>query len=204
MPIKFTSALGEGYIYTTYVNGEETDIFAPEHGGKYLIKVITENPECDDCYIKENEIVVDVGYFPRVNKTRIVITSPQIGAEYYVNDSVPIEYKTPLTDRDGFEFTTYVTSPDGVCEPADIWTPTVPGEYGMKSKCCWRRIHIQHFARVRCFSSGIGIIDVDISVDRKEIGKEAAQIQDMMEDFFSILLHGARKRSRIPQPSTQG
>lgn len=132
VPIKFTSALGEGYIYTTYVNGEETDIFAPEHGGKYLIKVIAENPECDDCYIKENEIAVDVGYFPRVNKTRIVITSPQVGAEYYVNDSVPIEYKTPLTDRDGFEFTTYVTSPDGVCEPADIWTPTVPGEYGIR------------------------------------------------------------------------
>lgn len=132
LPIEFTSTLGEGYTYTTYVNGVETGVFAPQKGGKYLVKVLAENPGCEDCYDKQKEIVVDVGYRPRLEKIQIVITSPKIDADYHVNDSVPIEFETPLFGRDDFIFKTYVTGPDGVRELMDTWAPTVPGEYGIR------------------------------------------------------------------------
>lgn len=132
VPIEFTSTLGEGYTYATYVNGVETDVFAPDEGGNYVVKVFAENPECEDCCDEQCQIVLNVGYFPRVDKTRIIITSPEIGVEYHVNDSIPIEYETPLVNRDGFEFKTYVTGPDGVRELTDTWAPTEPGEYGIK------------------------------------------------------------------------
>lgn len=132
VPIEFTSTLGEGYIYTTYVNGEQTKVFAPESGGQYVINVFAENPECEECYDKQSQIEFNVDDFPRVDKTRIAITSPKKGVEYNVNDSIPIEFDTPLLGRDGFEFNTYVTGPNGVRELTDIWAPTVPGKYGIK------------------------------------------------------------------------
>jgi len=132
VPIEFTSTLGEGYTYTTYVNGVETDVFAPENGGKYVVKVFAEIPGCEDCYDTQSQIAFNVDCFPRVDKTRIVITSPEIGVEYHVNDSVPIEFETPLAGRDGFEFKTYVTGPDGIRKLTDTWAPTVPGKYGIK------------------------------------------------------------------------
>ena len=132
VPIEYTSTLGEGYIYTTYVNNVETDIFAPDYGGTYVVKVLAENPECEDCPDMESQIQLNVDDFPRVEKTRIKITSPVIGAEYHVNDIIPIEFDTPLAGRDGFEFKTYVTSPNGVRELTDTWAPKVPGKYGIK------------------------------------------------------------------------
>ena len=39
-----------------------------------------------------------------------------MGCGLLVNDTVPIEFETPLTDRDDFIFKTYVTGPDGVRE----------------------------------------------------------------------------------------
>lgn len=132
VPIRFTSTLGEGYSYTTYVNGVETDVFAPEDGGRHVVKVFAENPGCLDCYDKQRQIAFDVGYFPRVNKTRIVIMSPKIGVQYHVNDSIPIEFETPLLGRDDFVFKTYVTGPDGVRKMTENWEPTIPGKYGIK------------------------------------------------------------------------
>lgn len=132
VPIEFTSTLGEGYSYTTYVNDVETDIFAPEYGGQYVVKVLAEDPGCEECYDEQSQIELDVDDFPRVDKIRIAITSPKIGVEYQVNGSIPIEFYSPLLGRDGFEFNTYVTGPNGVRELTDTWAPTVPGKYGIK------------------------------------------------------------------------
>lgn len=133
VPIEFTSTLAEGYNYTTYVNNVETTVFAPEKGGKYVVKVLAENPGCEDCYDKQRQITINIGYFPPVDKTRIVITSPEIGVTYSVNESVPIEFATPLINIAGFKFKAYVTGPDGVRNKADTWTwtPSMPGEYSI-------------------------------------------------------------------------
>jgi hypothetical protein len=131
VPIQFTSTLGEGYTYSTYVNGVETDVFAPDKCGKYVVKVIAKNQLCENCKDVQSQITFNVG-FPQADKTRIVITSPEIGVVYHVNDIIPIKYETPLAGRDGFVFKTYVTGPDGVSELTDTWAPTVPGEYGIK------------------------------------------------------------------------
>jgi hypothetical protein len=132
VPIQFTNTLGEGYTYTTYVNGVETNVFAPEKGGKYVVKVLAKNLECEDCNDKETQVEFNVDCFPQVDKTRIVITSPEIGVEYHVNDFVPIDFDTPLVGRDDFEFKTYVTGPNGVRELTDTWAPTVAGKYNIK------------------------------------------------------------------------
>lgn len=132
VPITFTSTLGEGYSYTTYVNDVETDVFEPKDGGRYVVKIFAQNPGCEDCYDMQRQIDINVDDFPRVDKTRIVITSPALGVEYHVNDSIPIEFRTPLDGMEGFKFKTYVTGPDGVRKMTETWTPTVPGEYRIK------------------------------------------------------------------------
>lgn len=136
VPIEFTSLLGEGYIYSTYVNGVETDVFAPEKGGRYVIRVLGENPDCEECFEYSAERIFKVGYYPRTEETQMIITSPVFGVNYLVNDTVPIEFESPLTDRDDFVFKIFVTGPDGVNElmqPYE-WKPTMPGEYGIKVK----------------------------------------------------------------------
>lgn len=136
IPIDFNSLLGEGYVYTTYVNGVVTDSFAPKKGGTYIFKVLGEDPDCEECFAYSAERTIKIGNFPRPEQTRINITSPVFGAEYFVNDTVPIQFESPLTDRDDFVFKVYVTGPDGsreLTEPYE-WKPTLPGDYGIKVK----------------------------------------------------------------------
>lgn len=132
VPITFTSTLGEGYSYTTFVNGLPTDVLASEIGGKYLIKVLGENPDCEECSDYTAEQTIDIGFFPRVEETRIKIISPALGNNYYVGDNVTIEFESPLTDRDDFIFNTYVTGPDKVKRMVETWNPTEPGRYSIK------------------------------------------------------------------------
>lgn len=131
VPITFTTQLGDEYNYTTFVNGVPEDVFAPESGGKYLIKVVGENPDCEECsYYAEQTI--DIGFFPRTEETRIKIISPALGTNYYVGDNVAIEFESPLTERSDFIFNTYVTGPDKVSRQTETWAPDMPGKYGIK------------------------------------------------------------------------
>lgn len=99
IPIEFTSMLGEGYAYTTYVNGVVTNSFEPKKGGRYVIKVLGEDPDCEECFAYYAERTINIGNFPRPEQTRINIIAPVFGAEYFVNDTVPIQFESPLTDR---------------------------------------------------------------------------------------------------------
>jgi hypothetical protein len=126
VPITWTSTLGEECNCSSFVNDEPTNVFSPEIGGKYVIKVICEN--CSN-YAQQ---IFNIGFFPRAEKTRIKITSPVPGTEYYVGDIVPIEFESPLTDRDDFIFNTYVIGPDRVKRMVETWNPTEPGRYSIK------------------------------------------------------------------------
>lgn len=131
VPITFTH-LGEGWEYVTCVNGEETDVFAPDVGGKYVISVVATKNSAIGVEKVEIEETCNVRSLPRPANTQITITSPIWGKEYSVGDVVTIEYETPLAERDDFIFKTYVTGPDGVRNLTEIWAPTVPGEYGIR------------------------------------------------------------------------
>lgn len=132
VPITFTSTLGEGYSYITHVNGMSADIFAPKIGGKYIIEVLGINPNCEECPSYAAEETINLEFFPRIEETRIRITSPAPNTLYYVGDSVPIEFESPLTDRTDFMFNTYVIGPDKVKKLDEVWEPTTPGKYSIK------------------------------------------------------------------------
>lgn len=122
----------EGYFYTTFVNGVPSEVFAPERGCKYIIKVIGENPDCETCPVDTAEQIIRVNPYPPVEKTRIKIISPAVDFEYHINDFVPIEFESQLMDRTDFIFKTYVTDPNGATEQTEIWAPKEPGKYIIK------------------------------------------------------------------------
>lgn len=130
--IEYDSTLGEDYIYTTFVNGIQSGVFAPEKYGKYIIKVLGENPGCEDCPEYTAKRTINVGYYPNPEQTKIEITSPVLGSDYHVGENVTIEFESPLKDRDGFIFNTYVTDPNGVSKKTKTWAPTGPGRYGIR------------------------------------------------------------------------
>lgn len=128
MPIELDN-LEEGYFYTTFVNGVPAEVFAPERGGKYVIKVFGENPDCETCPDDTAEQIIRVDPYPPVEKTRIKIISPEVDFDYHVNDVVPIEFESQLKDRTDFIFKTYVTDPNGVTELTETWAPKETGKY---------------------------------------------------------------------------
>lgn len=128
VPITYSLMPGDGWTYQTFVNGEETDVFAPMSDGLYTITVMASK-----VVDAENGISI-TSPFPRPTATRIVITNPVYNQIYNVGDEIPIEFTSPLTDRDGFTFTAYMKEPgtNKKVELTDwVWTPTKVGNYGI-------------------------------------------------------------------------
>lgn len=126
VPIAYSLMPGEGWSYQTFVNGEETDMFAPMKDGLYTITVMASK-----VVDAENGISI-TSPFPRPTATRIVIVNPVYNQIYHVGDEIPVEFTSPLTDRDGFTFTAYMKEPgtNTKVEITDwVWTPTKVGNY---------------------------------------------------------------------------
>lgn len=128
VPIAYNLMPGDGWTYQTFVNGEETDMFAPLDAGLYTITVMASK-----VVDAENGISI-TSPFPRPTETRIIITNPVYNQVYGVGDEIPVEFTSPLTDREGFTFRAYVKEP-GATKKAELtdwtWTPTKVGNYGI-------------------------------------------------------------------------
>lgn len=128
VPIAYSLMPGEGWSYQTFVNGEETDVFTPLNTGLYTITVMASK-----VVDVENGISI-TSPFPRPTSTRIVITNPVSNQVYNVGDEIPVEFTSPLTDREGVTFTAYMKEPgtNTKVELIDwVWTPTKVGQYGI-------------------------------------------------------------------------
>ena len=128
VPITYSLMPGDGWTYQTFVNGEETDVFAPMSDGLYTITVMASK-----VVDAENGISI-TSPFPRPTATRIVITNPVYNQVYHVGDEIPIEFTSPLNDREGVTFTAFMKEP-GTTKKVEltdfIWTPTKVGQYGI-------------------------------------------------------------------------
>ena len=128
VPITYNLMPGDGWSYQTFVNGEETAMFAPLDTGLYTITVMASK-----VVDAENGISI-TSPFPRPTATRIVITNPVYNQVYNIGDEIPVEFTSPLTDREGFSFKAYVKEP-GTTTKVELtdwtWVPTKVGNYGI-------------------------------------------------------------------------